>query len=188
MADVRFLILVGPPSLDPSRMGFPPFESQQPLEAAPAPDREQSTRRTAVRRRPEGTGELIVAAADGWFAWRLMASNNRRLARSVTSFASRQWAVQAITQLRSDLEQLEPLVTTDPRTGSWGWRAERDGVPVAVCPHPYERERDCRGGFRRFVEAALRAQVAQGGTILRDGRGPAPSTFDIERHRPWPAN
>src|ERR1700753_1313118 len=178
MADVRFLILVGPPSLDPSRMGFPPFESQPPLETAPtAPDGVPDARRTVVRRRPEGTGDLIVAAADGWFAWRLMASNNRRLARSVTSFASRQWAVQAITQLRSDLEQLEPNVLTDPRTGSWGWRAERGGVPVAMGPHPYERERDCRGGFRRFIDAASRAQVAEGGTILR---GPSLSTFDME--------
>jgi hypothetical protein len=50
-----------------------------------------------------------------------------------------QWAVQAITQLRSDLDQLEPHVTTDPGQAV-GDGAERDGVPVAVCPHPYERE------------------------------------------------
>lgn len=117
-----------------------------------------------------------------------MASNNRRLARSVTSFGSRPVAVEAITRLRSELERLEPRIVAGHRNGGWGWQAELDGAPVAACPHWYERERDCRAGFRRFVEAALRAHVAEGGTVLRDGRAPVLSTFNLERPRRWPAN
>lgn len=184
MADVRFLILVGPPSLDPSRMGFPPAEpADSPAAAVPSRDR-----RTAVRRRPGTAGELSITVPDGWYAWRLMASNNRRLARSVRSFTSRPFAVDAIARLRTQLDHLQPDVLTDPRNGSWGWRAALDGVPVAVCPHWYERERDCRAGFRKFAEAAARAQVADGGTVLREARVPVLSTFDIERPRRWPDN
>jgi hypothetical protein len=185
MADVRFLILVGPPSLDPSRMGFPPAESPSSLDvtpatAAPAAGRD---RRAGVRRRPGTASEFT-----GWYAWRLMASNNRRLARSLSSFSTRPFAVDAITRLRTQLDDLQPAVSTDPRNGSWGWRAELAGVPVAICPHWYERERDCRTGFRRFVEAAHRAQVADGGTVLRGARAPVLTTFDVERPRRWPDN
>lgn len=178
MADVRFLIIIGPPSLDPARMGFPPPEPrEQPAPVVPDADR------LPVRRRPVG-----YTAPESWYAWRLMASNNRRLARSVTSFASRLVAVDAITFLRSELDSLQPHVVTDPRNGSWGWRAELAGVAVATCPHWYERERDSLAGFRRFVEAARRAGVADGGTVLRDGRVPAFTGFTVESQRRWPAN
>lgn len=184
MADVRFLILVGPPSLDPSRMGFPPPQPPDPAAlvetAASADVARMRGRRAGVRRRPEPSA--------GWYAWRLMASNNRRLARSVTSFATRPGTVEAITRLTSALERLQPYVVTEPRNGGWGWRAELDGVAVAACPHWYERERDCRTGFRRFVDAALRAHVAEGGTVLRDGRAPVLSSFNPERRGRWPAN
>lgn len=157
MADVRFLILCGPPSLDPSTVGYPPSE-------------------------PDG-------GADGWwYAWRLMASNNRRLARGVTSFASRRFAVDAITRLRGALTNLEPLVLADPRDGSWGWHAELDGVRVVLCPHSYERERDCRGGFRRFLDAVPRAQVAEGGIILRDHRSPVPAAAQSRESGRWPSH
>lgn len=194
MADVRFLIIFGPPSLDPSTMGFPPRE---PLD--PAVETRQ--------RRPAVVGEPAGIATNGWYAWRLMASNNRRLASSANSFVSRPSAVDAIDRLRSDLAALRPLVLTDPSNGSWGWRAEHDGVPVATCPHWYERERDCRTGFGRFVDAAGRAQVADGGTILRNRdpgrerdrerdlgrRGSASAAavtipIDIGGSRQWPAN
>lgn len=152
MADVRFLILCGPPSLDPSTVGYPPS-----------------------------------ATTDGWwYAWRLMASNNRRLARGVTSFPSRSLAVDAITLLRTELNEVLAQVRTDPRRGSWTWDAEHGGECVATCPHPYERERDCRGGFQRFVDAVPRAQVAEGGIILRDHhRVGVPTTVPTKEPRRW---
>jgi hypothetical protein len=153
MADVRFLILCGPPSLDPSTVGYPPEEAEM---------------------------------GGWWYAWRLMASNNRRLARGVTSFAVRSVAVDAITRLRDAMSVLELRIVTDARDGSWEWYAEHAGVTVARCPHSYERERDCRGGFRRFLEAASRAQVAEGAVVLRDHRAPV-STHGKEASR-WPAN
>jgi hypothetical protein len=183
MADVRFLILVGPPSLDPTRMGFPP---QEPVETQPpvlVPGTQNRTSRTTGRRRPPVTGELMGASAYGWYAWRLMASNNRRLASSIASFASRPFVVDAITQLKTDLATLKPHVLTNPHNGSWGWRVERDGVPVAVCPHWYERERDCRSGVARFVDAVPRAQIAEGGMMLRDRHGPASGTLTIRGMR-----
>lgn len=152
MADVRFLILCGPPSLDPSTVGYPPEEAET-----------------------EGW----------WYAWRLMASNNRRLARGVTSFTARSAAVDAITRLCDAMSVLELRILTDARDGSWEWCADHDGATVARCPHSYERERDCRGGFQRFVDAASRAQVAEGAVVLRDHRAPV-STHGKETTR-WPA-
>lgn len=178
MADVRFLILVGPPSLDPSRMGFPP---QEPTHTPPpllVPANPARARRAVGRRRDPAS-----PAAYGWYAWRLMASNNRRLASSITSFATRPFAVDAITAVQADIACLAPVVSTNPHDGSWGWRMERDGVPVAVCPHWYERERDCRSGVERFVEAVPKAHVAEGGMILRDRHGPGAAAFDIRGTR-----
>jgi hypothetical protein len=141
------------------------------------------TRRTLLRRRPDATSELATASG-WWFAWRLMASNNRRLACGVTSFPARSGVVDAITRLRNALTDLEPHVLTAPHNGSWGWLAEADGVPVAACPHWYERERDCRNGFGRFTDAVGKAQVAQGGIILRDRHSPVPAV--VKEARQWP--
>lgn len=170
MADVRFSILFGPSSLDPCEMGFPPHE--------PGPVQTIGVLR---RRRPD---ELT----GGWFAWRLMASNNRRLASGVSSFASRLRAVDAITELRDRLADVRAHVATDPNSGTWRWRAELDGVAVAVCPHWYERERDCRGGFAKFVDAVGNAGVAEVGTVLREQRMAASRRRPVEigGSRPWP--
>jgi len=117
-----------------------------------------------------------------------MASNNRKLARGVTSFASRTFAVDEVTRLRGALAGLELRVMTDPGNGSWSWHAEHDGVTMAMCPHSYERERDCRGGFRRFLDAVPRAQVAEGGIILRDHRTPVPGVAQLKEPGRWLAH
>jgi hypothetical protein len=182
MADVRFLILCGPPSLDPSAAGFPPTEPREPVDVV---GERTGTRRTMLRRRPDATGELATATG-WWFAWRLMASNNRRLACGVTSFTARSGAVDAITRLRSVLAELQPHVLTDPQNGSWGWLAEADDVPVAACPHWYERERDCRNGFGRFTDAVGKAQVADGGIILRDHHSAPTAIAQVKESRRWP--
>ncbi|HEX4704598.1 MAG TPA: hypothetical protein VH352_20895 [Pseudonocardiaceae bacterium] len=192
MADVRFLILCGPPSLDSSSVGFPPAEPRDPVDALHAAVSAPTGRigHSGVRRAParRRSGESNGATSDGWwFAWRLMASNNRRLARGVTSFTSRPNVVDAITRLKSEPEGITAQVLTDPQNGSWGWRAEFDGIAVAACPHRYERERDCRTGFGRFIDAIPRALLADGAMILRDRRGPAPAIFTIEEPRRWPA-
>jgi hypothetical protein len=90
---------------------------------------------------------------------------------------SRRHALDAIARLRTEPVDLQPLVLTDPRDGSWGWHAELNGEAVALCPHQYERERDCRSGFTRFIGAVSHALIAEGGIILRDHRSrfPAPS-------------
>ena len=202
MADVRFSILCGPPSLDPAPLGFPPVQPLDPL--ADAPDRAAPSRaqRVVLRRRSGVIDELTTAYGGWWYAWRLMASNNRRLARGLNSFGSRLSAVDAINQLRDRITEVRPHITTDPQNGSWGWRAEDAGRPLATCPHWYERERDCRTGFAKFVDAVARAQIAEGGVILRESRGSAPSaistasagntvstvnTTTIEESRRWPA-
>lgn len=133
------------------------------------------------RRRPD---EPIA----GWYAWRLMSSNNRRLASGVTSFASRLLAVDAVATLRANRAQLKAQVAIDPGNGAWRWRAELDGATVAVCPHRYERERDCRGGFAKFVTALPHADVAAGAIVLRDHTATVPRhrPVDLGRPTPWP--
>jgi hypothetical protein len=94
--------------------------------------------------------------------------------------------VDAITRLRSVLADLRPNVLTDPQNGSWGWLAEADGLPVAACPHWYERERDCRNGFGRFTDAVGKAQVADGGIILRDHHSAPAAVAQGKEARRWP--
>jgi hypothetical protein len=142
VADIRFVILSFPPSLDPAALGFPPSGDE-----------------------PED------ADVDGWsYAWRLVAGNNRRLGHSVHSQISRTGVVDAIARVRAGLDQLVPRVLAEESTGLWTWCAELDGVPVATCSHDYERERDGYAGFDKFRDAVGRAQLAEGALILRDLR------------------
>jgi hypothetical protein len=157
-------------------MGFRPRDSIPARVAAIV--RPESTRRRHSAHEPTG----------GWYAWRLMASNNRGLASSFATFSSRVLAVAAIRHLQLGRELILVHVTTEPNSGTWRWRAEIDGVVVAVCPHWYERERDCRAGFAKFATAVAPAQVAEGGTVLRDHRVTVPRRrpADIGSPRPWP--
>lgn len=187
MADVRFSILFGPPSLDASAMGFPPQEPLAPGGYAVATVIRPVVADLPVRRRHD-LGEPI----GGWFAWRLMASNNRRLGSGVASYPSRSRTVSVITALQHNLDLLQAKISTDRNNGTWRWRAEFDGIAVAVCPHWYERERDCRTGYAKFLAAVAHARVAQGGTVLRDHRPgynisvPRHRPADPGRRRPWP--
>lgn len=171
MADVRFSILCGPASVDPSAMGFQPREPIAALRTEP------------VKRRRRADEPVA-----GWYAWRLMSSNNRRLGSSFATFGSRALAVGAIRELQHGLESIQVRVTAEPNSGTWRWRAEVDGATVALCPRWYERERDCRAGFAKFASAVSRAQVAENGTVLRDHRVTIPRRrpADIGSPRPWP--
>lgn len=175
MADVRFSILFGPSSLDPTALGFPPRQRNTGVDAGDVVVPRPASSTARRRRRPD-------EVAGGWYAWRLMSSNNRRLASGVTSFATRLLVVDAIETVRADAERLTSVLCIDPTNGAWRWHAEIDGVAVAAGPHRYERERDCRGGFAKFAAALARAQIAESGTMLRDHR--VRHTVTVSRYRP----
>jgi uncharacterized protein YegP (UPF0339 family) len=184
MADVRFSILCGPPSLDPSAIGFRP---QQSIPAR-VPTVQAIVRTEHGRTEPPRRRRRADEPIGGWYAWRLMASNNRTLASSFTTFPSRVLAVAAIRELQRSLASVQAQVVTEPNSGTWRWRAEIGGVTVAVGPHWYERERDCRAGFAKFATAVAHAQLAEGGTVLPDHRVTVPRRrpADIGSPRPWP--
>jgi hypothetical protein len=154
MADVRFLIICGPPTLDPAALGFPPFEPR------------------------------VATVAEWWYSWRLMSSNNRQLASGANSSWSRLIALDAINRLKSNIIEVRPRVQIDQNNGKWRWHAEHDGAEVAAGPHCYERERDCRGGFGKFLDAVPRAQVADSPLILRDIHGSAAGQSYGQLRRP----
>jgi hypothetical protein len=63
---------------------------------------------------------------------------------------------------------LNAVSTALGTSGHWVWRAELDGVPVAVSHRSYLRARECQYNVGRFLAAVPEAQVTAGRRQLRE--------------------
>lgn len=173
MSRVRFVVLLGPASLDPKRMGWQPrqlSEESQSAELARVGSLVRDDEDTARRGRSIATRSVDCQGA--WFVWRLIGRNNRELGRSVSSFGSYSPCRQAVEDLRLGAAKLVPHTVTDLLTGRWGWRVAVDGDLVAAYGRWYGHERNCRAGMMKFVDAVRDADVVPGVITLRDRSGP----------------
>jgi hypothetical protein len=87
----------------------------------------------------------------GLLRWRMLAANNRDVARSVASFPDVRGCVEAILRLR---ECVADGIATATRTGraDWSWRLRLDGEDVAVSSRTYQRRLQCEAASALFIE------------------------------------
>ena len=113
------------------------------------------------------TGES-VAAADA-VTWLLVSSNNRPLGRGGSTFATPEECRTAVSRLRQQHHRVSPTASQQETNGQWAWRADLDGVTVAVSTRTYLRHRECDYNLHRFLEALPLAEVSTSVRIIRNG-------------------
>ncbi|MEL4320226.1 hypothetical protein WJX64_14520 [Leifsonia sp. YIM 134122] len=94
-----------------------------------------------------GTGSLRRAPGT-WGVWRVLASNNRELARSAMAYSSFESARAHAISIRERVNELDIVLVTGARAGNHGWYFALDGTAVLTCGRWY-------GGSAVGLEAAL---------------------------------
>ena len=80
-------------------------------------------------RRPSDPGVVQLASVG---IWRLIASNNRELARSWVAYADFEAARAHVAHLQSNVEALEVTIVRGDSASQYGWLASLHGVPVIM--------------------------------------------------------
>ncbi len=102
--------------------------------------------------------------------WMLVSPNNRPLGRAARQYPAYATCRQAVLDLQAGHDRLVAFEATDDSTGQWTWRADLDGVCVAVSSRSYLRARECAYNLERFLEAVPQAEVVAGTRSARRGR------------------
>ncbi len=90
--------------------------------------------------------------------WRLVAANNRSIARASGMFGSVTECAQDIAELSAQLDQAVASVSFQPGTEAstashWSWTVQLADRPVAVSIHRYQRRIECERALRYFLDA-----------------------------------
>jgi hypothetical protein len=101
--------------------------------------------------------QLYIAAAG--VGWRLLSGNNRVIGRNALSFASEVECRRAIGELQRQVAGLRGQVRRR-NPNHWIWEVHRDGQPVAIAGHPFDRLIRCEQALAAFVEGFADAPVA----------------------------
>jgi len=82
--------------------------------------------------------------------WRLLAANNRDVARSATAYAELDACLDAIADLQVRITDAVAVATRAGRA-DWSWRLRLDGDDVAVSSRTYQRRLQCEAACSLFV-------------------------------------
>jgi hypothetical protein len=105
-----------------------------PLGEAGAPASRSAEGRTPQRRTPpRRTGERSVVEHSSVGIWRLLASNNRELARGWSVYPSLDAACDDVTRLQRSIDSLVIAAVRGETASQNGWLATLDGEPVLSC-------------------------------------------------------
>jgi hypothetical protein len=96
-------------------------------------------------------------AVVGSVAWRILAANNRPLARSVRPFPSLAECVESAIAVKDGLATATKTVAFDPVIGLWRWQLSLGESPVATCVHSYRRRVECVRALTRFERTGVEA-------------------------------
>lgn len=113
---------------------------------------------TTLQATAADTAHIQVFSTDGGesYRWRVLAGNNRELARAASTYDDYEECVLAVKQAIAELPVEEPLIRSV--SGRWQWRVVVDGECVATSGTTFDRRPRCVHGYRLF-----RTQVAGGG-------------------------
>jgi len=93
--------------------------------------------------------------------WRLLAANNREVARSAELFDSLAAALDAATQVQERWADLEPATFHGPATASHGWAASIDGRLALTCSRWYETGPISMDACRASIASLRTAQITR---------------------------
>jgi uncharacterized protein YegP (UPF0339 family) len=83
-------------------------------------------------------------------SWRLLAANNRDVARSALAYGALADCLDAVAELR---ERVGDAMAVSTRTGraDWSWRLRLDARDIAVSSRTYQRRLQCEAACSLFV-------------------------------------
>ncbi|WP_394554312.1 hypothetical protein ACDF64_06845 [Agromyces sp. MMS24-JH15] len=84
-----------------------------------------------------------IVEADEWGVWRLLASNNREVARSAWAYHSFGAARSHVLRLREHADRLEVSLVDGPLVDSRGWTIGLDGTIAMTCARWYPSTASC---------------------------------------------
>lgn len=93
------------------------------------------------------------------FGWRLLAANNRDVARSAQLFTDVDGCLAAIRALRRDFAASVPASLRIGRS-EWSWRLRLDDVDVAVSSRSYQRRLQCTAACDLFMDLVPQAAIS----------------------------
>lgn len=109
------------------------------------------------------------------FGWRLLAANNREVARSTITFPDVPASLEAIGLLQA---RHRDGVLTAARSGraEWTWRLRVDSIDLAMSSRAYQRRLQCEAAGALFMDLVTDAEVTWGlnGADAADGRSSTP--------------
>jgi hypothetical protein len=106
--------------------------------------------------RPLVRGERVVA--DARVGWRMLAANNREVARSASTYGDVASCIEAVRDLRGRVSAGLAIASRSGRA-DWSWRIRIDGVDRAASSRTYQRRLQCEAACALFVELVPCADV-----------------------------
>lgn len=101
--------------------------------------------------------------ADARFGWRMLAANNREVARSTETFADVEECIDAVTHLQRDVCDGSVVASRSGRA-DWSWRLRVAGVDLAASSRTYQRRLQCEAACALFVELVPDAELVDART------------------------
>ncbi|MEV6110137.1 hypothetical protein AB0M28_36345 [Streptomyces sp. NPDC051940] len=98
--------------------------------------------------------------------WRLVGGNNHELGRAASPFPDLAACRGAVALLRTGASALNGVLSMSGPRGMWLWQASLAGVPAAVSPRCYRRQREALYNLEHFL-AALPVADLPGGMSTR---------------------
>ncbi|HKE66732.1 MAG TPA: hypothetical protein VKB59_19060 [Micromonosporaceae bacterium] len=83
-------------------------------------------------------------------SWRLLAANNRDVARSAVTYPDLSTCLQAVSDLQARVDETVAVAARSGRA-DWSWRLRLDGQDVAMSSRTYQRRLQCEAACALFV-------------------------------------
>jgi uncharacterized protein YegP (UPF0339 family) len=91
-----------------------------------------------------------LESSDVMLCWRMLAANNRDVARSAIGYSDLAGCMKAVAELQSRVTE---AVTVAARSGraDWSWRLRLDGEDIAISSRTYQRRLQCEAACALFI-------------------------------------
>lgn len=113
----------------------------------------------------ESTPEAALTPLGVFGVWRLLATNNRELARCARIFVSPRAAFDAVVAEQARIDEMTVTAVRGPQSTTHGWVIRRGDRPVLTAARWYESASEAAAAGRAAGAALATATIAQGVSI-----------------------